>query len=54
MGINDVHVYEYIVTRMLSLQKFCFRSNNNKLRGRRVRPTRYTPARMQEPNFTAL
>ena len=26
----------------------------NKLRGRRVRPTRYAPARVQEPNFTAL
>jgi len=28
--------------------------NVNKLHGRRVRPTRYTPARVQEPNFTIL
>jgi len=32
----------------------CFKLKVNKLRGRRVRPTRYTPARVQEPNFTAL
>jgi len=40
--------------RVKIMLNFTAAARLNKLRGRQVRPTRYAPARVQEPNFTAL